>query len=119
MDLNDAWEKYKKVLGVNAQAVLQKNNLVVLLLLTKERPTVRESRLIAKLLEGGKRKLILVVRQDRYEVDEEKRVISLKDWEMKMPFEGRLRWFGVQGRLEIHVEDNNFYAHISLTLVGL
>jgi putative transposase len=30
VDLNDAWykyyEKYKKVLGVNAQAVLQKNN---------------------------------------------------------------------------------------------
>jgi putative transposase len=61
--------------------------LVFFLLLTKERPTVRESRLIAKLLEGGKRK-ILVIRQDRYEVNEEKRVIFLKDWEMEMPFEG-------------------------------
>jgi putative transposase len=67
-------------------------------------------------LEGGKRK-ILVVRQDRYEVDEERHVLFLKDWEMEMPFEGRLRWFGVQGRLEIRVEGNNFYAHISLTLV--
>ncbi|MCI2415757.1 MAG: transposase [Candidatus Aramenus sp.] len=63
-------------------------------------------------MEGGKRKLILVIRQDRYEVDEEKRVISLKDWEMKMPFEGRLRWFDAQGRLEIHIEDNKFYACI-------
>ncbi|MEW9492331.1 MAG: hypothetical protein TQ35_0009060 [Candidatus Aramenus sulfurataquae] len=42
--------------------------------------------------EGGKRKLILVVRQDRYEVDEVRHVIFLKDWKIKVPFEGRLRW---------------------------
>ncbi|MCI2414712.1 MAG: hypothetical protein MPF33_05615 [Candidatus Aramenus sp.] len=63
-------------------------------------------------MEGGKRKLILVIRQDRYEVNEERHVISLKDWKMEMPFEGRLRWFGAQGRLEIHIEGNKFYACI-------
>ncbi len=31
---------------------------------------------------------------------------------MKIPFEGRLRWFGAQGRLEIHMVGNKFYAHI-------
>jgi putative transposase len=62
--------------------------------------------------EGGKRKLILVIRQDRYEVDEVRCVIFLKDWKMKIPFEGRLKWFGAQGRLEIHVMGNKFYAHI-------
>ncbi|MCI2414896.1 MAG: hypothetical protein MPF33_06595 [Candidatus Aramenus sp.] len=45
-----------------------------------------------------------------------KNTLFLKDWKMKMPFEGRLRWFGAQGRLEIRVMGNNFYAHISLTL---
>jgi putative transposase len=38
--------------------------------------------------DGGKRKLILVVKQDRYEVDEEKHTLFLKDWEMEMPFVG-------------------------------
>jgi putative transposase len=31
---------------------------------------------------------------------------------MKIPFEGRLRWFDAQGRLEIRIEDNKLYAHI-------
>ncbi|EWG07735.1 MAG: transposase [Candidatus Aramenus sulfurataquae] len=31
---------------------------------------------------------------------------------MKIPFEGRLRWFGVQGRLEIHVVGNEFTSNI-------
>ncbi|WP_246263967.1 hypothetical protein [Metallosphaera tengchongensis] len=39
--------------------------------------------------EDGKRKLILVVRQDRYEVDEEKHVLILKDWKMETPSSGR------------------------------
>ncbi|AOL17746.1 transposase [Sulfolobus sp. A20] len=58
----------------------------------------------------GKRKLILVIRQDRYEVDEERHL--LKDWKMEIPFAGRLRWFGTQGRLEIYIDGNKFYAQI-------
>jgi hypothetical protein len=27
-----------------------------------------------------------------------------------------LRWFGAQGRLEIHVEGNKFYAHIPVNV---
>ncbi|MFP3194722.1 MAG: transposase [Caldivirga sp.] len=63
---------------------------------------------------GTGRRLILVVRQDRYEVDEQRRVIILKDFNLEIKFAGRLRWFGRQGRLEMHYDDarNAWYACI-------
>jgi putative transposase len=62
----------------------------------------------------GMRKLLLVVRQDRYEVDEQNHKLILKDFNMEIRFVGRLRWFGRQGRLEIHYDDtkNAWYASI-------
>jgi len=62
----------------------------------------------------GKRKLIIVVRRDRYVVDEQRRVIILKDFDLEVKFTGGLRWFGRQGRLEIHYDDarNAWYACI-------
>jgi len=42
----------------------------------------------------GRRKLLLVVRQDRYVVDEQRHVLILKDFKMAIRFTGRLRWFG-------------------------
>jgi len=62
----------------------------------------------------GRRRLILVVRQDRYIVDEQRRVIILKDFNLEVKFTGRLRWFGRQGRLEIHYDEtrNAWYACI-------
>ncbi len=60
----------------------------------------------------GERRKVLVVRQDRYKIDGERRVLVLKDWKMEVPFEGTLGWYGTQGRLEIHVKGNKFYAHI-------
>ncbi|AHC52178.1 transposase [Sulfolobus acidocaldarius SUSAZ] len=119
VDLKNTWkkyyEKYKKVLGVNTQAVLQKNNEAwssFFSLLKQKPPFVDHVSVPGYWKEGGKRKLILVIRQDRYEVDEEKHTLFLKDWKIEIPFEGRLRWFGAQGRLEIHIEGNKFYAHI-------
>ncbi|WP_231961170.1 MULTISPECIES: transposase [Sulfolobaceae] len=50
--------------------------------------------------------------QDRYEVDEEKHLLILKDWKMEIPLAGRLRWYGTQGRLEVHIDGNKFYAYI-------
>jgi putative transposase len=60
------------------------------------------------------RRLILLVRQDRYVVDEQRRVIILKDFDLEVKFAGRLRWYGKQGRLEIHYDDarNAWYACI-------
>jgi putative transposase len=120
VNFKDTWdkyyEKYKKVLGVNAQAVLQKNNEAwssFFSLLKQKPPFINHVSPPGYWKEDEKRKLILVVRQDRYEVDDEVRhVILLKDWKIEIPFEGRLRWFGAQGRLEIHVMGNKFYAHI-------
>ncbi len=84
VDFKDTWDKYyvkyKKVLGVNAQAVLQKNNEAwsSFFSLLKQRPTfVNHVSPPGYWKHGGKRKLILVVRQDRYEVDEKMHVILL------------------------------------------
>jgi len=117
------YERYRHVLGVNAQAVLQKNNeawssFFTLLKLKKERKLPRFLKPNPpgywKDMETRRRKLILVIRQDRYEVDEQRHVIILKDFKMEIEFAGRLRWFGKQGRLEIHYDEtrNAWYASI-------
>ena len=55
--------------------------------------------------EIGRRKLIIVIRQDRYIVDERRHVLILKDFDLEVKFTGGLRWFGRQGRLEMHYDD--------------
>ena len=64
--------------------------------------------------ESKKRKLLLVVRQDRYEVDERNHKLILKDFDLEVKFVGRLRWYGKQGRLGMHYDDarNAWYACI-------
>jgi len=128
VDFKGTWdkyyEKYKGILGVNAQAVLQKNNedwnsFFSLLNMKKQGKLPPHMNHVSppgywKDRETGKRKLIIVVRQDRYVVDEQRHVIILKDFGMEIKFAGRLRWFGKQGRLEIIYDDtrNAWYAHI-------
>jgi putative transposase len=60
------------------------------------------------------RRLILLVRQDRYIVDVERHILILKDFKMAIKFTGRLRWYGKQGRLEIIYDEtrNAWYACI-------
>ena len=57
---------------------------------------------------------MLVTRQDRYDVDEQNHKLILKDFNMKIDFVGRLRWYGKQGRLEIYYDEirNAWYASI-------
>ena len=128
VDFKGTWdkyyEKYKGILGVNAQAVLQKNNedwnsFFSLLNMKKQGKLPPHMNHVSppgywKDRETGKRKLIIVVRQDRYVVDEQRHVIILKDFGMEIKFAGRLRWYGKQGRLEIIYDDtrNAWYAHI-------
>ena len=125
VDFKSTWDKYykkyKAVLGVNAQAVLQKNNeawssfFSLLKLKKKGKPPhmnhVSPPRYWKK---EKKRKLILVVRQDRYVVDEKNHRLILKYFDLEIEFAGRLRWYGKQGRLEIHYDDteNAWYASI-------
>ena len=63
--------------------------------------------------ETGGRKLLLVIRQDRYVVDGQNHII-LKDFGLEVEFAGRLRWHGKQGRLEIYYDEtrNAWYAYI-------
>jgi len=126
VDFEGTWgkcyEKYKEELGVNAQAIMQKNNeawnsLFSLLKLRKENKLPPHMKHIGppnywKDGGTGRRKLLLVVRQDRYVVDEQKLV--LKDFHLKIDFTGRLRWHGKQGRLEIYYDEvgNAWYASI-------
>ena len=80
----EVYEKYKHVLKVNAQQ------------------------------KSGKYKLIIVIRNDRYEVDEENRVIYLKDFKLALRFKGKFKWHGKQGRLEMIYDEarRSWYAHI-------
>jgi len=128
VDFRGTWSKYygkyKGLLGVNAQAVLQKNNeawnaFFHLLRLRREGKLPPFMRRVSppgywKDEATGRRRLILVIRQDRYIVDVERHVIILKDFNMEIRFAGRLRWFGRQGRLEIHYDEtrNAWYACI-------
>jgi len=128
VDLKGTWDKYyeryKNVLGVNAQAVLQKNNeawssFFSLLKLRKEGKLPPHMRRVGpprywKDRETKERRLLLVVRQDRYVVDEQNHRLVLRDFDMEIDFAGRLRWHGKQGRLEIRHDEarNAWYAFI-------
>jgi len=128
VDLEGTWDKYyeryKNVLGVNAQAVLQKNNeawssFFSLLKLKKEGKLPPNMKRVGppkywKNRETKERKLILVVRQDRYIVDEQNHRLFLRDFDMEIEFAGRLRWYGKQGRLEIRHDEARgaWYASI-------
>jgi len=126
VDFKSTWdkyyEKYKGILGVNAQAVLQKNNeawssFFSLLNLKKKGKLPPHMNHISPpryWKNEKKRKLLLVIRQDRYEVDEKNHKLILKDFNLEIKFAGRLRWYGKQGRLEIYYDDteNAWYASI-------
>ena len=94
MDFNKTWdkyyEKYKKYLGVNAQAVMQKNNEAWSSFFSLIKKKGKLQNRIKHIKPPGywidkdtkkdtkKRKLLLVIRQDRYEIDEVNHKIILK-----------------------------------------
>jgi len=134
VDLEGTWrkyhEEYKGVLGPhNAAAVIAKNNeawssFFSLLKSKKEGRLPKHERVSPpgywKDREEGRRKLIFVVESDSYTVDEASRVIRIKLGRKKrpleIPFAGRLRWYGKQGRMEIHYDEARraWRAHISV-----
>ena len=118
----EVYEKHKRVLKVNAQQVARKNaeDWRSFFSLIEEK---KEGRLPKWFKprppgywrdESGKYKLIIVVRNDRYEVDENEGVIHLKDFNLTLRFKGKLKWHGKQGRLEVIYNDarRGWYAHI-------
>ncbi|AHF81394.1 transposase ISTsi3 [Thermococcus paralvinellae] len=67
--------------------------------------------------ENGKRKPLIVLRNDQYKIEDNKLILKGlgKFGKLEVQFKGRIHWKGKQGRLEI-VYDNvkrKFYAHIT------
>jgi len=120
---NKYYGKYKDELGsANTQQVLNKNNeawnsFFSLLKLRKENklpPHMNRVSPPSYWKDEDGRKLMLVVREDNYVVDEKNHKLILKYFNMKISFTGRLRWHGKQGRLEIYYDEvgNAWYASI-------
>ncbi|MFP3309080.1 MAG: transposase [Nitrososphaeria archaeon] len=128
VDIEGTWDKYyeryREELGANAQAVMQKNNeawnsFFSLLKRKREGKLPSHMRRVGpprywKDRETKGRKLILVVRQDRYIMDERNHKLILRDFGLEIEFAGRLRWHGKQGRLEIRHDEARgaWYASI-------
>jgi len=115
--------KYRGELGsANAQQVLNKNNeawnsFFSLLKLRRENklpPHMNHVSPPSYWKNEDGRKLMLVVREDNYVVDELNHKLILKYFKMEISFTGRLRWHGKQGRLEIYYDEvgNAWYASI-------
>jgi len=123
-------EEYKGVLGPhNAAAVIAKNNetwgsFFSTLKLKKEGKLPKHRRVSSpgywKDREEGKRKPIFVVAGDSYAVDEASRVIRIKLGRKKkpleIPFAGRLKWYGKQGRMEIHYDGARRAWHAQISV---
>jgi transposase len=119
------YQKYKDKLGsASAQQVINKNNeawdsFFKLLKLKKEGKLPLFIKRVSppgywKDKDTKKKKLILVVREDNYVVDEKNNKLILKYFDMEIDFVGKLRWYGKQGRLEIFYDEtrNAWYASI-------
>jgi putative transposase len=118
----EVYERYKHILKVNAQQVARKNAEAwrSFFELVREK---REGKLPKWFKprppgywkdENGEYRLAVIVRNDRYEVDEEDRTIYLKDFKLSLEFKGKLKWHGKQGRLEIVYDKTrrSWYAYI-------
>ncbi|MFP3306765.1 MAG: transposase [Thermocladium sp.] len=120
---DEYYGKYRGELGsANAQQVLNKNNeawnsFFSLLKLRKKGklpPHMNHVSPPSYWKDEDGRKLLLVVREDNYVVDEKNHKLVLKYFNMEIRFTGRLRWHGKQGRLEIYYDEtrNAWYASI-------
>jgi len=118
----EVYWRYKNLLKVNAQQVARKNaenwrSFFSLIKAKKEGnlPKWFKPRPPGYLRdESGKYKLVIVIRNDRYEVNESERTIYLKDFKLTLGFKGKLKWRGKKGRLEIIYNEarRSWYAHI-------
>jgi putative transposase len=117
------YEKYKHVLKVNAQQVARKNaedwrSFFSLLKDKKEGklPKWFKPKPPGYWKDKNGYKLMVIIRNDRYELDEENRTIHLKDFKLTLKFKGKLKWRGKQGRLEIIYNEarRSWYAYIPM-----
>jgi len=128
---HEFYYKYNVVLSVNAGVVIQLNNQVwmsffKLLKLHRQGklpkfmgkpspPSFWKDRLL------GKRRLIILVRNDRYYIEPVnggEGYLVLKDWHLRIRYAGRVKWSGKQGTLVIKLEDNRWFAYVPIEVGG-
>jgi putative transposase len=120
----EVYHKYKKILKVNASQACIKNAEAWLSFfeLTKEKkegklPKWFKPKPPNYWKEGDyKYRMIILIRNDRYSIDEENQEIYLKDFKLTLRFKGILKWRGKQGRLEIQYNKTRrrWYAYIPM-----
>jgi putative transposase len=121
------YHKYKKVLGVNAGQVINKNeeawkSFFKLLKMKRLRRLPSNIRKISppgywKDKITGKKKIYMLIRNDRYYLEptnEGEGRLVLKDFKLSIRYVGRIRWEGKQGRLEIIYEAGRWFAYIPI-----
>jgi len=119
--------KYNGVLGVNAQAVIQKNNeawnsFFELLKLKKQGKLPPHISKVSppgywKDRFTGKKEIHIFIRSDRYHlepVDENGGYLVLEDFGLRIRYAGRIKWEGKQGRLEIIYVNGKWFAYIPI-----
>jgi len=114
---DEEYEEFKRILGAaTAQQIIRKNDeawrsFLKLLKLKREGKLPEHVRKVSppgywKDRETGKRRLMTVIRNDRYrieEVDGEKWLVLPKG--LRVRITGEVKWKGKQGRLEIYYDD--------------
>jgi len=124
----EVYEKYKNVLEVNAQQVARKNAEAwrSFFSLMKDKKEGKLPKWFKPRPPGywknkdGGYKLAILIRNDRYEVDESEGIIYLKDFGLALRFKGKLKWHGKQGRLEVIYNEarGSWYAYIPVEVEG-
>jgi len=121
------YHKYKKVLGVNAGQIINKNeetwdSFFELLKMKKQGRLPPHISKISppgywKDRETGIKKIRILIRNDRYylePVNEGEGRLVLKDFKLSIRYAGRVKWEGRQGRLEIIYEAGRWFAYIPI-----
>ncbi|NJD99865.1 transposase [Thermococcus sp. LS1] len=122
------YEKYKREIGsATVQQIARKNAeawrsffSLAKKRKSKELPTWLKPRPPNYLKEGGKRKPLIVLRNDQYRIEGNKLILKgLGEFKrVEIQFKGRIHLKGKQGRLEITYDPvkRKWYAHISFTV---
>jgi len=119
--------RYNETLGVNAQAVIQKNDeawnaFFNQLDLRKQGRLPKHIKKVSppgywKNRLTGEKKIHIFVRNDRYYLEptnEGEGYLVLKDFNLRIRYVGRIRWEGKQGRLEIIYVNGRWFALVPI-----
>ncbi|AHF79425.1 Putative transposase 2 [Thermococcus paralvinellae] len=120
------YEKYKKEIGsATVQQICRKNaeswkSFFSLIKKRRELPKWMKPKPPNYQKENGKRKPLIVLRNDQYKIEENKLILKGlgKFKQLEVQFKGRIHLRGKQGRLEIIYDDvkRKWYAHISFNV---